>query len=324
MTESYAGFYGSNEVKISSFECEGLEPKLLDRRSWWIYRCWFNQSPQKKICAKEKLKGDLEFYGTGCASFYTCPIFSIELINPKSFWILIGSFCWAGSKKGQVLAPVSVCLIDKISDSRFLFFLEKRPDDQSFDLRRSVKIKNRWSQVILGTGQVGQDTHFEKGAVRVPSPLPPDIGLLLKIFSETERERGESRKKGRERHSCGLMNREERYLPRGWSSPSQRTKSSIRLFYHFPTASSDNSRQKKRKARATREEKSGALYWWKYGYMGLDHEASFWHTSKHVYVMTLCASLSHHLLSLDVILLVTRTAHTHAPTYRHTHIWNAI
>jgi len=42
-------------------------------------------SHPKKNLRKEKSKGDLEFYGTGCASFYTCPIFSIELINPKSF-----------------------------------------------------------------------------------------------------------------------------------------------------------------------------------------------------------------------------------------------
>jgi len=28
----------------------------------------------------------------------------------------------------------------------------------------------------------------KEGPVRVPSPLPPNIGLLLKIFSETEKE----------------------------------------------------------------------------------------------------------------------------------------
>jgi len=55
--------------------------------------------------------------------------------------------------------------------------------------------------------------------------------------------------------------------------------------------------------------------------MGLDHKVTFWHTSKHVYVMmlTLCASLSHHLLSLDAILLVTRTAHTHMRPRTHAH-----
>jgi len=69
----------------------------------------------------------------------------------------------------------------------------------------------------------------------------------------------------------------------------------------------------------TREEKSRALYWWKYGYMGLDHKALFWHMSKHVYVMTLCASLSHHLLSWGNS--VDDTHSTHTCVHIQTHVY---
>jgi len=148
-------------VKISSFECEGLEPKLLDRRSWWICRCWFNQSPQKKNLQKEKLKGDLEFYGTGCASFTHVQFFQLSWSTPKVFEFWSGPSAERGVKKDS-----GACLcLSHWQDLRLKIsvFLEKRPDDQSFDLRRSDKIKNRWNQVILGllsTGQVGQDTDF--------------------------------------------------------------------------------------------------------------------------------------------------------------------
>jgi len=70
----------------------------------------------------KKIKGWSGILQNQLYIFYTCPVFSIKLINPKNFWILIVSFCWAGSKIEQVLVPVFIYLIGKILDSRFLFF----------------------------------------------------------------------------------------------------------------------------------------------------------------------------------------------------------
>jgi len=112
-------------VKISSFECEGLEPKLLDRRSWWICRCWFNQSPQKKILQKEKLKGDLEFYGTGCASFTHVQFFQLSWSTPKVFEFWSGPSAERGVKKDRfwrLSLPVS---LTRSQTQDFCFFRKK-------------------------------------------------------------------------------------------------------------------------------------------------------------------------------------------------------
>ena len=69
----------------------------------------------------KKVKGWPRILQNQLYIFYTCPVFSIELINPKSFQILIGSFCWAESKIGQVLVPVAIYLIGKLC-----FFLRKK------------------------------------------------------------------------------------------------------------------------------------------------------------------------------------------------------
>jgi len=83
-------------------------------------------SHPKKNFAEKKLKGDLEFYGTGCASFTYAQFFQLSWSTPKVFEFWSGSSAELEVKKDRFWCLSLSISLARSQTQDFCFSLEKR------------------------------------------------------------------------------------------------------------------------------------------------------------------------------------------------------
>ena len=83
-------------------------------------------SHPKKNFAEKKLKGDLEFYGTGCVSFTYAQFFQLSWSTPKVFEFWSGSSAELEVKKDRFWCLSLSISLARSQTQDFCFFLEKR------------------------------------------------------------------------------------------------------------------------------------------------------------------------------------------------------